>query len=116
MSQNSTVRVRIDRVVTEADMRKTRALVFDTPGIYRGLSRGHTVLLVNRACTMARLIDCEHGLHTYYAPPDETFDVDGILNMMRDKILSIGVQVLTLHDRVVPKRSAALSVPKREAA
>lgn len=110
MAQPSTVRVRIDRVVTEADMRKTRALVFDTPGLYRNLTAGHTVLLVNRACTMARLIDSEHGLHTYYAPPDERFDVDGILALVQAKILSIGVQVIA--GGAQRRRSRVLSVPK----
>jgi hypothetical protein len=64
--------VTVRRLVKEADLRRVH--------VYRErfsprLKTGQAVLLANYACDKIRLIDSAGGVHNYYAPPGEIFDV-----------------------------------------
>lgn len=62
--------IKVTKVVTEHDMRgihKPRATV--------RCRAGEAWLFVNRARTIARLVDTTHSIHSYYAPKGEVFDL-----------------------------------------
>lgn len=69
--------IKVTKVVTEHDMRgvhKSRALVH--------CRAGEAWLFVNRARTIARLVDVTHSIHGYYAPKGEVFDLPKLQAMV----------------------------------
>lgn len=109
----ATTRVLVDRVILEADMRMTRALVRDSPGLFRQIRFGHTILMVNRARTIVRLLDSQFGLHTYYSPDGDTFDTAKLVEQAKERILAIGVQVIAGRGMKM-QRSRQFSVPSKK--
>jgi hypothetical protein len=107
--------IRVTKVILDVDMRKCRWLVFGDHHSLKGLARGQVVLLLNRACTMARFVDCERTIHTMYCDEGESFDVPTIETMVRERTLAIGVDVVR-NRNVQPKRVVGVSMPERKVA
>lgn len=49
----------------------------------RALRPGQCVLAINTSETQACVVDCEGGLHIYYAPPEMILDLESIRDLMR---------------------------------
>lgn len=81
-------------VRAEHDMRWKHHLRGSLP--VRRLKPGQVIVCINRAETMARVVDHRGGVHDYWTDDDAPFDVDAISEYMRQ---GIGV---TLHQ---PKAS-----------
>jgi len=94
-----TTTVRVTKVILDVDMRKCKWLVFGKHGYLQRLGRGQVVLLLNRACTIARFVDCERTIHT----------------MVQERTLAIGVEVVR-NPRVQPARVTGISMPERKEA
>lgn len=106
---NSEYVVRVDRVILDTDMRRTKSLAYDYPHIYRNMRRGHVIMFLNRTGKMARFIDCAKGIHTFYADKGETFRVDTIVDLCNARLLEIGLKVTTGR-RVRSGRATGISV------
>ena len=75
------MKVRVVHVTKAWDMRKKHAL---REGLRAArLKRGQCLVAYNKALTMARIIDCEGGVHDYYADPGELFDHDSLVRRMK---------------------------------
>jgi hypothetical protein len=74
--------VYITRIVTDWDMRS----VHNLPPGQRGLYGSQVILCLNSRMTIARLVDSAAGIHTYYAPDREQFDLRAIENIATDAI------------------------------
>lgn len=85
--------VRIDRVITEADMRLTRKLAFEDYPVFAKLRAGHVVLLINRARTILRFVDCHRGIHTLYAQGG-TFDQEKLVELCNEWNVGIALHVI----------------------
>lgn len=87
--------VRVTRIHRDTDLRavhKTRTRTV--------LSPGEAELFLNRAKTIARLIDSVQAVHNYYAPKGEEFDTVLLNDMVR-----AGLNVMLHHsERVRPRR------------
>ncbi len=60
------------------------------------LKRGQCLIAFNRKLTIGRIIDSEGGVHTYYAPPKEIFDIASVSQMVSDGFwveLRVGAKV-----------------------
>jgi len=110
-----TTTVRVTKVILDVDMRKCKWLVFGKHGYLQRLGRGQVVLLLNRACTIARFVDCERTIHTMYADEGEAFDTATIEKMVQERTLAIGVEVVR-NPRVQPARVTGISMPERKEA
>jgi len=86
--------VRVTELITDVDMRPTRALISGRFKVINKLGRGQIALLVNRSCTIARFIDSEKTIHTMYADEGEAFDLATIEDMVKKRTLAIGVSVV----------------------
>ncbi len=74
------MRIRVVHVEKAWDMRKKHALREGRRA--RALQRGQCLVAFNRALDMARIIDCEGGVHDYYADQGEEFDLHGLAQRM----------------------------------
>lgn len=75
------MRVRVVHVVHGWDMRQKHIL---REGRWaRALKPGQCLLAFNRRLDMARLIDCEGGVHDWYADQGEEFDLEGVAARMQ---------------------------------
>lgn len=72
------------------------------------LKSGECIVAINVAETIARVIDCEGGVHNYYAPEGVKFDVKTLSDMM---LRGIGIEL-----EVAPKRKAMVAAPAAKAA
>jgi len=68
--------VTIKRLVTDWDMRKVYDLQHHA-SVGR-LDDSEVLLALNKARTIARFIDNEEGVHTYYAPPHTRYDANAL--------------------------------------
>jgi len=93
----SNISVRVQHLITDVDMRPTRALVSGKFKVFGNLGRGQIALLINRACTIARFVDSEKTIHTMYAK----------------RTLAIGVNVVK-NKKLEPRHVVGLSVEKIE--
>ena len=109
MSSGETV-VIIDRVVTDADMRRTRSLWERYAGSFAGLRKGHGVLLVSRDQRMVRLVDSHLNQWTTWARDGEVFDLSDIEERVNRQLLAISLRVRT--GGKAGKRDRQLSLPK----
>lgn len=69
--------IKVTKVVTEHDMRgihKSRTAV--------RCGAGEAWLYINKARTIARLVDTTHSIHGYYAPKGEVFDLPKLQAMV----------------------------------
>jgi hypothetical protein len=106
--------IRVTQLITDVDMRPTRALIDGRLRLFSKLSRGQIALLVNRACTMARFIDCEKTIHTMYAGAGEKFDLATIENMVKKRTLAIGVDVVR-NPKVKARRVVSMARERKSA-
>lgn len=90
--------VRVTRIIRNTDMRQTRALA--ERALNSTLSQGCAWLHLNRRYTMARLVDCVGGVHTYYAPKGTLFDAW----LLQEQANALN---LTVHVPNLGKREAA---------
>jgi len=86
--------VRVDRVILDTDMRRTKSLAFDYPALYRGLKRGHVILFLNRAGTMCRFLDSGRIVHTFWAEKGERFHIGSIVELCNARLLEIGLEII----------------------
>jgi hypothetical protein len=86
--------VQVKHLITDVDMRPTRALISGKFKIFGQLGRGQIALLLNRSCTIARFIDSEKTIHTMYAEKGEKYDLATIESMVKKRTLAIGVNVI----------------------
>jgi hypothetical protein len=100
--------VRVTQLITDVDMRPTRALISGRFKVFNKLGRGQIALLVNRACTIARFIDSEKTIHTMYAEKGEQFDLGTIEDMVKKRTLAIGVNVVK-NAKVKAKKVVGIS-------
>jgi hypothetical protein len=105
--------VKVDRIITEADLRITRGLWVnpDLARTFAGLRQGHGILMVNRQETMVRLVDCNGGQWTQWADPGQRFNVGALEEIVNDELAAIGVRLIRGKSTKVG-RSAVLSVVK----
>ncbi len=68
--------VTIKKIITDWDMRKVYDLQHHA-SVGR-LDDSEVLLALNKSRTMARFIDNEEGVHTYYAPPRTRYDVNAL--------------------------------------
>jgi len=61
-------------------MNKIHALRGDRRAI--ALKRGEALVAFNRKLTIARIIDCVGGVHTYYAEPKTVFDIQTLSELV----------------------------------
>lgn len=104
--------IRVVRVVTEADMRRTRALAFDDYRIFDKLKHGEAVLLINRAQNVARFIDAERILHTCYAKPGEVYDLDRIFELLNNRTLCLNMRLQRSNMAAIGRHSGLSSPTK----
>jgi len=109
----SNISVRVQHLITDVDMRPTRALVSGKFKVFGNLGRGQIALLINRACTIARFVDSEKTIHTMYAEKGEMFDIATIEDMVKKRTLAIGVNVVK-NKKLEPRHVVGLSVEKIE--
>jgi hypothetical protein len=103
--------VRVEHLITDVDMRPTRALISGRFKVFNKLGRGQIALLLNRACTIARFIDSEKTIHTMYAEKGEQFDLATIEAMVQKRTLAIGVKVIR-NKKIQPKKVVGISAEK----
>jgi hypothetical protein len=103
--------VRVEHLITDVDMRPTRALISGRFKVFNKLGRGQIALLLNRACTIARFIDSEKTIHTMYAEKGEQFDLATIESMVQKRTLAIGVKVIR-NKKIQPKKVVGISAEK----
>jgi hypothetical protein len=103
--------VRVEHLITDVDMRPTRALISGKFKVFNKLGRGQIALLLNRACTIARFIDSEKTIHTMYAEKGEQFDLATIESMVQKRTLAIGVKVIR-NKKIQPKKVVGISAEK----
>lgn len=102
--------VRIKKLMVDADMRRTRSLILDNRVSWKSLRQGEVILMINRAGTLARMIDCHGGIYSHWADPGEVFDVNDIQSTIAKRPLAIGIRVVRgrgVRERKAPKRVAA---------
>lgn len=102
--------VRIKKLMVDADMRRTRSLILDNRVPWKSLRQGEVILMINRAGTLARFIDCHGGVYSHWADPGEVFDVNDIQSTIAKRPLAIGIRVVRgrgVRERKAPKRVAA---------
>jgi hypothetical protein len=68
--------LRITNIIERWDMRGVHKLRTGRPA--RSLKRGQCLIAFNKAMTIGRIIDEAGGVHTYYAEPRESFDIDSL--------------------------------------
>jgi hypothetical protein len=100
--------VQVKHLITDVDMRPTRALISGKFKLFGQLGRGQIALLLNRACTIARFIDSEKTIHTMYAEKGEQYDLATIESMVQNRTLAIGVKVVR-NPRVKPKHVTGIT-------
>ena len=105
--------VKVERVILDADMRRTKSLVTDFPALYRKLRRGRVVMFLNRSGTMCRFIDAGRIVHTFYADRGETFNVQTIAELANARLLEIGLSIIK-GKGVKAGRHSAISLPPRK--
>jgi hypothetical protein len=103
--------VRVEHLITDVDMRPTRALISGRFKVFNKLGRGQIALLLNRACTIARFIDSEKTIHTMYAEKGEQFDLATIEAMVQKRTLAIGVKVIR-NKKIQPKKVVGISAER----
>jgi hypothetical protein len=103
--------VRVEHLITDVDMRPTRALISGKFKVFNKLGRGQIALLLNRACTIARFVDSEKTIHTMYAEKGEAFDLATIESMVQKRTLAIGVKVIR-NKKIQPKKVVGISAEK----
>jgi hypothetical protein len=103
--------VRVEHLITDVDMRPTRALISGKFKVFNKLGRGQIALLLNRACTIARFVDSEKTIHTMYAEKGEAFDLATIEAMVQKRTLAIGVKVIR-NKKIQPKKVVGISAEK----
>ena len=91
--------IRIKRVLADVDMRayrvlRSKAIMYLTPR--------EGWLLFNKANTIARLLDSQGGVHTYYSPKGEVFDTT-LLEGMVGKGLAITLSGHTTSSTKAPR-------------
>jgi hypothetical protein len=101
--------VRVVDLITDVDMRPTRALISGRFKVFNKLGRGQIALLLNRACTIARFVDSEKTIHTMYAAKGESFDLATIEDMVKKRTLAIGMSVVH-NKKLKPKHVVGVSV------
>jgi hypothetical protein len=106
MANETTVQVK--HLITDVDMRPTRALISGKFKVFGQLGRGQIALLLNRACTIARFIDSEKTIHTMYAEKGEKYDLATIENMVKSRTLAIGVKVVR-NPKIQPKHVTGIT-------
>lgn len=79
--------VRVRHVVKDWDMRRKHALREGAKA--NGLKRGQCIVAFNRALTMARIIDCEGGVHDYYADQGVVYDLALVRDQLRRGLLVV---------------------------
>lgn len=104
--------VHVVRIVTDANMRLTRYLWDNEPRVLRGLKRGEVVLLLNRAHTMVRLVDVQGVQHTIYCYASERFDLKLIQQMVQQRTLCLGLEIINDGGSAKPDRD--ISLPPRK--
>ena len=83
-------RVRVRDVIKGWDMRRKHALREGEKA--RALKRGQCLVAFNRALTMARIIDCEGGVHDYYADQGVEYDLATVADqLMRGLFVDLDV-------------------------
>ena len=108
--------VRVDRVVIDADMRRSRSLVDGSYPTLSDLRPGHINVLVSRNGDMLRWIDCEGGLHTKYRWPGEPkYDGVALAELVNEWMVKIGLHLIQGHKAPV-KRHKTLSLPRKKKA
>ena len=80
MTQIRPTKVRIISIVDEWSMNRIHALRDDSRAI--ALKRGEALVAFNRKMTIARIIDCVGGVHTYYAEPKTVFDIQTLSDLV----------------------------------
>ena len=90
--------VTIKKLITDWDMRKVYDL--QSHASVGRLDNSEVLLALNKARTIARFIDNEEGVHTYYAPPRTRYDVNALHEIAT---AAIGI---TLERKVRLKRVA----------
>lgn len=103
--------VQVKHLITDVDMRPTRALISGRFKVFGQLGRGQIALLLNRACTIARFIDSEKTIHTMYAAKGERYDVATIESMVKKRTLAIGVKVVR-NPKVKPKHVTGITTAR----
>jgi hypothetical protein len=104
--------VRVQHLITDVDMRPTRALISGRFRIFGKLGKGQIALMLNRKCTIARFVDSELTIHTMYAKEGEIFDEITIEDMVKKRTLAIGVNVVK-NNKLEPKHVVGLSLEKK---
>lgn len=74
-------RLRITKIFESWDMRKRHALRRKPSAL--NLKGGEVLLAFNARQTIARFIDCQGGVHDYYADKREMFDVTQLTQLVR---------------------------------
>lgn len=70
------MRVKVVHVEKAWDMRRKHALREGTRA--RALRPGQCLVAFNKALNMARIIDCEGGVHDYYADQGVVYDLEEV--------------------------------------
>lgn len=77
----NSARVRVSDIVDKWDMRAVHKLRDHSKA--KKLSQGACLIAFNKAWTIGRIIDWKGGVHTYYAPKGEVFDLVSIRELVR---------------------------------
>lgn len=97
----ATTRLAVKTLVEGWDMRGIHKLRKSKDA--RALRPGQCLLAFNKAYTIGRLIDHVGGIHTYYAPPKEIFDMAAI-----SKLVAAGFHVSIVRAAAKKSRSDRL--------
>jgi hypothetical protein len=73
-------KVRITSIIDNWSMNRIHALRDQDRAT--ALKRGEALVAFNRKMTIARVIDCVGGVHTYYAEPKTIFDMQTLSDMV----------------------------------
>lgn len=82
-------RLRITRIIETWDMRRRHKLRHKPSA--KNLRAGEVLLAFNARQTIARFIDCQGGVHDYYAAKGEMFDVN---TLAREVSLGLSVELV----------------------
>lgn len=99
------MKVKVVHVETDVDMRMKHELRESKKA--EKLKPGECLVAINRAKDMARIIDCEGGVHDYYAYAGMKFDVSEISGMMKR---GLGIELTGQIGKDETKQVAATKV------
>ena len=88
---NKPIKLRIVGIILEWNMNSIHSL--RKRAEQYPLARNQCLIAFNRKQTIARIIDCMGGVHTYYSEKNQAFDVEELNNLVHDSFhVSIYVQ------------------------